>query len=771
MTREVRHGAALGAGLGLVLSGLLMAGCLSAGRVPARGDLPDFFWPMKAYTASRWQEGSPALWNPLSGCGEPWMAQLQTGVFYPPDLVFLLPWPSGPLASISFHVVLAAAGFAAWLTRLGASRSGALCGAALFAGAGPFLSLVPVFNNACSAAWLPWQCLGALAAAATPGPSGIAGLALATAFGFLAGEPSIAAAGAVVAAVLALASRRTDGPRATSERTPAPMPSRGIAISKLVFGGLLSFGLAAIVAIPFAHHIGAAGRLSAITLDQALARPVEAGDLVDLLIPPSRDATRAAVEGRGGYLISLALGPMAFLLVAGAGWQETTGRRTLLLALASLFLLGFAMALGARGVLLPLLYKLSLYRGLRFPARWFVLSHVALSALAGLGLDGWVRREPEPDRPAPGLLRAAFLWASAALVLGIVTLGLFTGHLTTGRDGVRLATVLVALAFGLATIALFRRGLLSTRIAGACLVLAVAVPLPFVASDPLESVPAADLVKKPSSLRGLSGMGRIYPSSSSPTVLVHATRPDGRWTIETPRRSASILAGYSNLRHGLPTVTSASPIVNRSLEALIGSPSREDPVAPLALANVRHVVSPFPIGFGGFGAPREASGVYQYDLPKERVSGRAFFARRTRSATDEEARRELFRAGFDPGALAFVEGPDSAPHPSPGPSRASFSIAQVTVDRPETMEIETSCGQPSFLVLTRAHDPGWRATRDGNPIALFRTNLAFLGLWVPAGESRVVLTYEPPGFGVGIVMTFVSIVLTILVAVLGRRSG
>ena len=101
---------------------------------------------MKAYTAARWPSGAP-LWNPLSGCGEPWLAQLQTGVFYPGDLPFLLPGAWGPLLGIAIHIVIASSGTAAWLFALGTSRAGALLGAAVFAGGGAFLSLALVYNS------------------------------------------------------------------------------------------------------------------------------------------------------------------------------------------------------------------------------------------------------------------------------------------------------------------------------------------------------------------------------------------------------------------------------------------------------------------------------------------------------------------------------------------------------------------------------------------------------------------------------------------------
>jgi hypothetical protein len=177
--------ALLGGALGLAFAAALVGPGALAGLVPARGDLADFFWPMKAYTAARWAAGSLPLWNPLSGCGEPWLAQLQTGVLYPGDLPFLLGGAAGPLAALALHLAIAAAGMAAWLSDLGTSRAGALAGSAVWAGGGAFLSLAPVYNNFCTAAYLPWLFLGARRAVRGASP---AGFALAVALAFLGGR-------------------------------------------------------------------------------------------------------------------------------------------------------------------------------------------------------------------------------------------------------------------------------------------------------------------------------------------------------------------------------------------------------------------------------------------------------------------------------------------------------------------------------------------------------------------------------------------------------
>ena len=64
---------------------------LSQRQAPSFRDQGDFFFPLKLYTADRLLAGEIPLWNPLLGTGEPWLANGQSGVFYPPTS--LLPAP------------------------------------------------------------------------------------------------------------------------------------------------------------------------------------------------------------------------------------------------------------------------------------------------------------------------------------------------------------------------------------------------------------------------------------------------------------------------------------------------------------------------------------------------------------------------------------------------------------------------------------------------------------------------------------------------------
>ena len=719
-----------GALLGLSLAAAFLLPGLLSGRVPARGDLADFFWPMKAHTVERWRAGSPPLWNPLSGCGEPWLAQLQSGVFYPGDAVFLLPWPFGPPASIAVHLVLAAAGMAAWLNAIGRSRLAALSGAAIYAGGGVFLSLVPVFNNFATASWLPWIFLGARRAFRG---EGIATLAASSALAFLAGEPALAAGGSLAAAAVALASR---GPA-----PPTPSPRRGAA--RLAGGLLLAAGLTAATAIPFVAHLRESGRLGGATRAEALGRAVGGSDLADLLWPPPADLTRVGAAGRGSYLVTLALGPLPILL-ALVGAAAGADRRTTL-ALLLLAVLGLLLSLGARGGLAPLLWSAGPLRGARFPARWFAFPHLAAAVLAAAGVDALRDDETAPRR---GVLLLA-LGLSAVGLLGIVILEPVR---LRGDGGVRAALAFAAAAAGV--------GLLRRRPSSELAFLGIlAGPLVWFSSDALASAPAAELSRTPAIVSGVSpsAAGRFF-------VAAHDARLLSRWlggggpgfSDETVRRGHDALAGYGNLPLGVATAGTASPIDSPRRARLLGAAlAGGSPGALLALANVRQIVTPFSTTIPGAAPVASAGGLRRYELPG--AVGRVFLPREVRAADDDLVFEALRRPGFAADDVAWVV---SSPVPLP-PRRSpqAFFLARFVRDEPERTELTVSTSEPGLVVLTRSYDGGWEARLDGASVPTLRADLAFLGVLVPAGDHRLELSYRPPGYRAGLALSGASLVL------------
>lgn len=742
---------AYGGVLGVLVGALLLGPAAWSARVPARGDLSAFFWPMKAYTASRWAAGQIPLWNPLSGCGEPWLAQLQSGALYPGDLPFLIGTPWSALIAITLHLALACAGMARWLDSLGTSRAAALAGGVAYAGSGAFLSLVPVYNNACTAAWLPWVFVGARRLVSG---GGVAGFALPAALSFLAGEPAMAVTGAVAALSIAALT--------WSEGQGAPSARKGQATARAALGVLLAAGLAAAAALPFLELVMRTGRIANASAEEALARPVGPADLADLLVPPTAAATARAARERGGYLVSLALGPLALFLAAGAA-ASFPGRPRFLLGLLAIAGAGLLLALGSRGFLVPMLYKVGV-RGLRFPGRWFVLTHLALAAAAGAGLDGWLygrfrvagsKTEATPEerlsvrRARVGVVLTAFV---AVLLVVAVLASLHD------RDPGRAALAFGAAVIAAAALALRERVGVGASATGGAVVALLVATLPITARDPLDAVPATGLRSSVEGVRRSFGTaaGRLIVDVLDGAAVARYTASEGSWTPATPLRERTLLAGYTNLDAGIPAATSGSPIQSvLRLGLLRDSLAGRIPDHLLRLSDARLALSTAPPARARQASRGRGTGVYTFNLAGP--LGRAFFARSGRVVSDDAAIAALTQDRFDPeGEALFADDPGPIPPPRSG---KGFSALRFLNDLPEETEIATACSEPASVVLTRSWDPGWRVEVDGLPVRAVRTDLFFLGFTVPAGEHRVVLRYRPTSFRIGAALSIVSAVI------------
>jgi hypothetical protein len=124
---------------------------------------------------------------------------------------------------------------------------------------------------------------------------------------------------------------------------------------------------------------------------------------------------------------------------------------------------------------------------------------------------------------------------------------------------------------------------------------------------------------------------------------------------------------------------------------------------------------------------------------------RAYWATQLTPASDgDDALQRALR--YDLRKHTVVEGAGV-----PLPSFASFEPFEPLEDREIRIAhrqaghlvLETSNEQRGFAVISEIWHPGWSAVLDGEPLALYRANVAMLGAWVPAGEHRLELRFEP----------------------------
>ncbi|MDF2881109.1 MAG: multidrug resistance protein [Clostridiaceae bacterium] len=64
-----------------------------------------------------------------------------------------------------------------------------------------------------------------------------------------------------------------------------------------------------------------------------------------------------------------------------------------------------------------------------------------------------------------------------------------------------------------------------------------------------------------------------------------------------------------------------------------------------------------------------------------------------------------------------------------------------------------------MLYFSIPYDKGWTALVDNKDVQLHNINIAFMGLPIDAGEHKIELKYNPPGFSIGLYITIITIII------------
>ncbi|MGD1146833.1 MAG: hypothetical protein ABR961_02640 [Thermoanaerobaculaceae bacterium] len=353
--------------------GVLVALAALLGWVPTGQDLVSYFAPLRHRAAEVLTGSRSALWNPDAGCGEPFFANPQTGLLYPPVWVAaLLPAQVAIGVEAGLHLAILAAGCTLLARRLGASGWLDLMAGWGVVAAGPVLSSVGVLNNLDSLAWTPWVWWAALGGS-VPGTAGFLALA------YLAAEPQLAAIAGLVALTLA-----------PTRRTAAAL--------------VLAAGIVAVQALPFAAWVWDGDRGPGRELAFENVGVVMPEDVVALAVPDAPPPKRMGppfVKHLAVPLWALVLGAVAVFdrrkpvrCLAWWGWVLVAG--SVLPSLPwGLKAWGFVTAGLVRypgRLLFPALAAVvpaaAAATGIRRPRAWIGVVIAAMAAIAGIALGG-----------------------------------------------------------------------------------------------------------------------------------------------------------------------------------------------------------------------------------------------------------------------------------------------------------------------------------------------------------------------------------------------
>lgn len=704
---------------------------VAADRVQfAPGDFTQQFLAFRQFGYSELQQGRWPLWMPCVDSGYPYVADPQSASFYPPALLnFGVQALSGARQfsvqalqlEAALHVLLAALlayGFMCGEVR---SRAAALSGALVFAFGG-YLTGYPILQLAVleTAAWLPLALWAARRLARRGDARSMAWLAAALALSVLAGHPQTYTFIFYLTAIFF-------GYCAWRERLTWRRAGVGFV------GG---FGLAVL--------------LSAVQLIPSFefARLSTRGDLPYVVAGtgfPLSDIVQVIVPNAISHFNPLYVGILPLALAAFAIGASTLRRRGGDKAALDV---PFWLAVAVLGVLISFGNNLALFDGIYWFAPGYRVFHsqerhalIVGWALAVLGAYG-------ADLLLHSLSRRARRWLSRevyglmGLLLAAIALLVLIVYLSTLGADRAWADRVTLTSIGLAA----SIGWLAARLRWAAR--SIWLELALIAIVGLDLVTIN---------RAVNWVPPYDPFPAQPPLeAIRADAPaDSIFRLHSEQR----LPGHAACAAGFNEVGGVTPIRVAQYDNFLKQVPRE---VRWQLLNVRYVVTWRSVLDDHTGQPVDATllaqqgegkdATYTYRLSEEHP--RAWIVHEVVVQPDQNAIfAALAEPGFDPWRVAYTRLPvEVVPNRAPEP----ITTTDVT---PNHLGLETDLETPGLLVLSEVNYPGWTATINGVAAPIIETDGVLRGVALPAGQSRVAMSYQPLSLSIGGVLSAFGLVL------------
>ena len=696
------------------------------------------FYPWQRMAAEYYQAGQLPLWNSLVGSGAPLAANLQTGAFYPLNLLYLLlPAEHAISYTAVLHVIFAGLFMYAYLRVMKLSMLAALIGALAFEMNGFLIARAGFLSVTATVPWLAawmWRAekLHDAESRMHDAGSNTLWLALVVGLGILAGHAQTAVYGLVFVS-LYFAWRTLSHRASLRLSTPRSLILFSIAV-------LLGLGLAAIQLLLAAELTRESQRAGGLDYTRIMTHSFWPLRLLTMLSPdffgsPSQNN----FWGYDNYWENAAyIGLIPLLLALYAIWNCVRNRKreaqdaAPIGFLATAAIASLVLAFGWFTPIYPLLFNrvpgFDLFQG---PARWLVVTILALCALAGFGLQQLIDRRIS-RRAAIRLILLGLALSLAGLAASFVLKGRVE---TFGPATLRLGAVLLIAGW------LFRSDVQKPRWSVA-LVLVVALDLitahfalnPTLPSDIYRATnPTAEAIAADGSIGRVFTYAQDEEQIKFGKYLAHDT-PDGKrqfdgfgpndldyWLGER----AALLPNAAMIDR-LPSANNFDSLIVGRYQNLL------DQIEEVPLEEALPLLGRMHIGY--IVSPREL------DLP---------IVTRTPDVTIYRNDQVLPRAWIAPAESALKVVSEIVP----------ASLIESLTDSGNAVTICASSPQAGWLILSDTFYPGWQVTVDGVSAEIQIANEAFRAVKFPAGTHRIEFRYEPRLVSIGLIVSLGSLVV------------
>ncbi|MCH7952240.1 YfhO family protein [Patescibacteria group bacterium] len=722
-------------------------------------------YPWRELAVNLLKNGELPLWNPYAFSGTPLLANMQSAIFYPVNVIFLLiqNFPFAWAAYIISAVLLSSLFMFLFLKSLKLSVASALFGSIAFAASGYMIVWLEWGVIAHAIIWLPLSLFAIKRWWESKKVRFLVLFVFSASSTIFAGYPQGAAYNLLIVASWFIFLLKTTAKR---QRLSITLP--------VIVSAMFVIGITTVQWVPTAQlyfHSAMRGEVSqSLSREAALPFPhfatVLAPDYFGNRVTDDYWA-KSRFSGVDYMDADLYVGAVTLLFAAFALLKKKKTEETKWLSV----LLVLGVVLGAKTPIISFIANLGIpVLSTGAAAKALVISIFALCALGAFGFQQMIDHK-QPDK------RRQAIWIVGGLytVLFIVSVFLDPTKAVIARKSL----IIPGVAFSIGAFLLLKKSPTAARrtVVGSVLIAVLAGELllhaekilPF--SSPAFAYPKHELIEQ---LRARSGYERVAGfwdseiATNFPTAFrLYSTEgydplyirrygefmtaaEKGELPDIVPRSDADITQTNETNRNRLIDLTSV-----KYIPAKVTNPEETWEEEPL-----KYDPSRFKLVWqeGKFK-------IYEnlHSLPKAKL----FYNWRIISE-DAEIIQTLYDQQFDPHKIVLLE-----KDPAIEQTEDAEGKARIVSYKAMSVETETESKKPAILLLTDSYYPGWKATLDGKPAEILRANYTFRAIVVPRGKHIVVFRYEPKGFMLGAKISVVSIFLLMFATVIfkPKRTG
>ncbi|MBU1261959.1 YfhO family protein [bacterium] len=708
-------------------------------------DFHRYVHPLKYFAKESIMSGVIPLWNPYLAGGMPFLANLQSCIFYPPSiLIYLLPYYAGLKAYIIFHFILSILSSYFLAKELGLDKIGSFIVAVTYTFSGWLVSAIDIPIILSGSSWVPLVLLFLIRTQLSFSYTILCGLSLSLCF--LSGEPSIFYLSVLLVIFFSIYT--------------------GIGIRRPVLVILIAISISLFQILPFLEFVSYSERMHA-QYSEVVSWSFQAYELFGLIIPSAcgsmvKEPTPILWFGQE-WLKSSYLGIIPFLLATTAIlWPK---KERVVSFFSAVFLISVLISFGETTPLYKFLYSHLPFFGLmRYPVKCIFLASLSLSILAGFSVQHILSKQK-------GFIRL-FILMVILLAVGFFFFLLkkeaffFLSDIHPSKiliwfqDVARNGYIVLLIAFSsVIAIICFWLSLIKRNTLGLILGGIIIIDL-FYFGKSLNPLVNQVVYEKKEVIRILEKEKGMFRIMLSPKTNQFFTRLRGVTLEDALKKSHRFIIPNLGMVFSLFDAGAYDSIYIADyflLKKHIASVSLDTCQKVLSMMNIRYIISKEEITEPGISLIYSEGDLKLYENPN--VLERAFFVE-TKKVIEEkkDVLEYIFSKSFDPAKEVVLEEEPEKFQIANCKMQNEKAECRIIKYEPNKVVIDVDAPGDGFLFLSDTYYPGWKAYIDGKKTKIYRANYCFRAVRLSKGHHLIEMRFLPKSFVVGLVGGFISLI-------------